>query len=221
MEAWQLILNIWSLDQSIPTKQSLSAGLIEELLCYHGELMIQHIERQAKADRSFATLLGAVRQNTMPDDVWNRLQDVWIAADGALFLHHVGIKQREKLPTGEVVESALVEFAKLAALLLCILSLYAIFRTLFLSIENPLPIFQAPQILTHRILNALLLIALSAAISLLGAIIFREAEPDPHPSLASTLPLQVFYWATSIMLSLFVLARFLETHYVFSPIKHW
>jgi hypothetical protein len=66
-----------------------------------------------------------------------------------------------------------------------------------------------------------LLISLSAAISLLGAIIFREAEPSPHPSLASTLPLRVFSWATSIMLTLFVLARFLETHYIFSPIKHW
>ena len=221
MEAWRLILTIWSLDQSTPTKKSLSAGLIEELLCYHGEFMIQHIERQARADRSFATLLGAVRQHTMPDDVWNRLQDVWIAADGVLFLHHVGIKQREKLPAGEVVESALLEFAKLAALLLCILSLYAIFRTLFLSVEDPQPIFLPPQVLTHRILNALLLIALSAAISLLGGIIFREAEPDPHPSLASTLPLQVFYWGTSIMIVLFLLAWFLETHYIFSPSIHW
>jgi hypothetical protein len=221
MEAWRLILTIWSLDQTTPTKQSLSAGLIEELLCYHGESMIQHIERQAKADRSFATLLGAVRQNTMPDEVWNRLQDGWIAADGVLFLHHVGIKQRERLPPGEVVESALVEFAKLAALLLCMLSLYAIFRTLFLSVEDPQPIFQSPQVLTRRILNALLLLSLSAAISILGGIIFREAEPDPHPSLVSTLPLQIFSWATSIMIVLFFLAWFLETHYIFSPIKHW
>ena len=193
----------------------------KSFFCFHGEFMIQHIERQAKADRSFATLLGAVRQNTMPDEVWNRLQDVWIAADGALFLHHVGIKQREKLPTREVVESALVEFAKLAALLLCMLSLYAIFRTLFLSVEDPQPILQPPQVLTNRILDALLLLSLSAAISLLGGIIFREAEPDPHPSLASTLPLQIFSWATSIMIVLFFLAWFLETHYIFSPIKHW
>jgi hypothetical protein len=157
----------------------------------------------------------------MSDEVWNRLQDVWIAADGALFLHHVGITQREKLPIGEVVESALVEFAKLAALLLCILSLYAIFRTLFLSVENPRPILQSPQVFTHRALSGLRLLSLSAAISFLGAIIFREAEPDPHPSLASTLPLQVFSWATSIMLVLFFLAWFLETHYVFSPSVHW
>ena len=221
MEAWQLILTIWSLDQSIPTKRSLSAGLIEELLCYHGESMVQHIERQAKADRSFATLLGGVGQNTMTDAVWNRLQDVWIAADGALFLHHMGARQREKLPTTEVIESTLLEFAKLAALLLCMLSLYAIFRTLFLSIDTPQPIFQLPQVLTNRVLNALLLISLSAAISLLGGIIFREAEPDPHPSLSATLPLQIFYWSTSIMIVLFFLAWFLETHYIFSPIKHW
>ena len=221
MEAWRLILTIWSLDQSIPTRQSLSAGLIEELLCYHGESMIQHIERQAKVDRSFATLLGGVGQNAMTDHVWNRLQDVWIAADGALFLHHMGMKQREKLPTTEVVESTLLEFAKLAALLLCILSLYAIFRTLFLSVESPRPILQSPQVFTNRVLSALRLISLSAAISFLGAVIFREAEPDPHPSLASTLPLQVFSWATSIMLVLFFLAWFLETHYVFSPSVHW
>jgi hypothetical protein len=154
MEAWQLILTIWSLDQTIPTKRSLSAGLIEDLLCYHGEFMIQHIERQAKADRSFATLLGAVQQSTMPDNVWNRLQDVWIAADGALFLHHVGVRYREKLPAGEVVESALIEFAKLASLLLCMLSLYAIFRTLFLSVENPRPILQSPQVFTIPSLHA-------------------------------------------------------------------
>ncbi len=220
MEAWQLILTIWSLDQSTSTKQSLS-GLIEELLCYHGEFMIQNIERQAKADRSFATLLGGVGQNTMTGGVWNRLQDVWIAADGALFLHCMGITHREKLPATEVVESALLEFAKLAALLLCMLSLYAVFRTLFLSIENPQPIFQPPQVLANRLLQVFLLISLSAAISLLGGFIFREAEPDPHPSLASTLPLQVFSWATGIMLVLFFLAWFLETHYIFSPIKHW
>ena len=219
-EAWQLILNIWSLDQSTLTKQSLSS-LIEELLCYHGEFMIQNIERQAKADRSFATLLGGVGQNTMTDDVWNRLQDVWIAADGALFLHCMRRTHREKLPVGEVVESALLEFSKLGALLLCMLSLYAIFRTLFLSIENPQPIFQPPQVLNNRLLQVFLLISLSAAISLLGAIIFREAEPKPHPSLATTLPLQMFSWATSIMLTLFFLARFLETHYIFSPSVHW
>jgi hypothetical protein len=215
MEAWKLILTIWSLDQSLPTRQSL-AGLIEELLCFHGESIIPHIERQAKADPSFARLLGGVGQNTMPDNIWNRLQDVWIAPDGVTYL-----SRSEKLPPLEVLQSTLLEFAKLGALLLCMLSLYVVFRTLFLSIEDPHAFLQPPQIFTNRILDALLLIALSAAISLLGGIIFREAEPQPHSSLAATLPLQIFSWATSIMLTLFVLARFLETHYIFTPKVHW
>jgi hypothetical protein len=215
VEAWKLILTIWSLDQSLPTRQSL-AGLIEELLCFHGESIIPHIEKQAKADPSFARLLGGVWQNTMPDNIWNRLQDVWIAPDGITYLN-----RSEKLPPLEVLQSTLLEFAKLGALLLCMLSLYVVFRTLFLSIEDPHAILQPPQIFTNRILDALLLIAISAAISLLGGIIFREAEPKPHSSLAATLPLQIFSWATSIMLTLFVLARFLETHYIFTPKVHW
>jgi hypothetical protein len=216
-----LILTIWSLDQSRPTRRSLSAGPLEELLCFHGEYIIPHIERQAKADPSFATLLGGVWQNTMSDSIWNRLQEAWIALDGFTFLKTQRQEQREKLPPLEVLQSALLEFAKLGALLLCMLSLYIVFRTLFLSIDDPHAILQPPQIFTNRILDALLLIALSAAISLLGGIIFREAEPDPHPSLAATLPLQIFSWATSIMLTLFVLAHFLETHYIFTPKVHW
>jgi len=35
------------------------------------------------------------------------------------------------------------------------------------------------------------------------------------------LPLQLFYWVTAIMLILFPLASFLETHYIFTPTIHW
>jgi hypothetical protein len=216
-EAWKLILTIWSRDQSLPTRQGLCAGPIGELLCYHGEYIIPHIERQAKADPSFARLLGGLWQNTMSDAIWNRLHDVWIAPDGVTF-----INRSDKLPASEVLQSALLEFAKLAALLLCMLSLYGVFRTLFLSFEDPHTILlQPPEIFTNRLLDALLLIVISAAISFLGAIIFRESEPEPHPSLVATLPLQIFSWSTSIMLTLFFLARFLETHYIFSPKVHW
>ena len=216
-EAWRLILTIWSLDQSAPTRQGLCAGPIEELLCFHGEYIIPHIEKRAIADPSFARLLGGLWQNTMPDHVWNRVQDVWIAPDGMAY-----ISRTDKLPTSEVFLSGLVEFSKLAALLLCMLSLYGVFRTLFLASEDPhVILLQPPEIFNARLLDALALVALSAAISVLGAVIFREAEPKPRPSLAATLPIQVFSWSTSIMLTLFFLARFLETHYVFTPKVHW
>lgn len=215
-EAWNVILTIWALDRSPQIKRNLSAGPIEGLLCYHGEFIIPYIERQAKVDYSFASLLGGVGQNTMPDTVWNRLQDTWIAPDGS-----ASVDYGKNIPVSEVIESGLLEFAKLGALLLCMLSIYIVFRTLFLSIEDPHVFLQPPQIFTNRIQDALLLIGVSAAVSFLGGIIFRESEPQPHPSLAATLPLQIFSWATSIMLTLFFLARFIETHYVFSPKVHW
>ncbi len=115
----------------------------------------------------------------------------------------------------------LLELAKPVALLLCLLSLCAVFHTVFFTLEDPQLLLQPHQAIRDRIIDSLLLLALSAGISLIGGLIFREAEPLPQPSLAATLPLQIFYWATSIMLLMFFLASFLETHYIFSPSIHW
>jgi hypothetical protein len=115
----------------------------------------------------------------------------------------------------------LLELAKPVALLLCLLSLYAVFHTVFFTLEDPQILLQPHQAIRDRIIDSLLLLALSAGISLIGGLIFREAEPPPHPSLGATLPLQIFYWATSIMLVMFFLAWFLETHYIFTPSIHW
>jgi hypothetical protein len=115
----------------------------------------------------------------------------------------------------------LLELAKPVALLLCLLSLLMVFHTVFFTLEDPHLLIQPHQALNDRILDSLLLLALSAGISLIGGLVFREAEPLPRPSLSSTLPLQIFYWATGIMLLLYPLASFLETHYIFSPTIHW
>jgi hypothetical protein len=115
----------------------------------------------------------------------------------------------------------LLELAKPIALLLCLLSLLAVFHTAFFALEDPQLLLQPHRAFDDRIIDSFLLLALSAGISILGGLIFRESEPYPHPSLSATLPLQIFYWATSIMGILFFLARFLETHYIFSPSIHW
>ncbi|NYF53198.1 hypothetical protein [Tunturiibacter gelidoferens] len=115
----------------------------------------------------------------------------------------------------------LLELAKPVALLLCLLSLLTVFHTVFFALEDPQLLLQPHQAIQDRIIDSVLLLALSAGISLIGAFIFREAEPYPHPPLSATLPLQLFYWATAIMLLLFPLASFLETHYIFSPSIHW
>ncbi|HXC95921.1 MAG TPA: hypothetical protein VNU92_09465 [Edaphobacter sp.] len=114
-----------------------------------------------------------------------------------------------------------LEIAKPVALLLCLLSLYAVFHTLFLTMEDPHLLLQPHRAFDDRIFDSLLLLILSAAISTLGGLIFREAEPHPRTPLATTLPLLIFYWGTGIMTALFFLAWFLETHYIFSPKVHW
>jgi hypothetical protein len=76
-KAWRVILLIWSMDQSIKTIQSLSAGEIENLLARNGIEMIALIETAARRDPSFAKLLGGVWKNRMTDEVWERLQAVW------------------------------------------------------------------------------------------------------------------------------------------------
>jgi hypothetical protein len=114
----------------------------------------------------------------------------------------------------------LLEIAKFVALALCLLSLYAVFHTLFFAIEDPHLLLQPHKAFDDRIIDSILLLALSAGISFVGGLIFREAE-QPCPSLATTLPLLIFYWATGAMVVLFLLAFFLETHYTFSPSIHW
>ncbi len=115
----------------------------------------------------------------------------------------------------------LLELAKPVALLLCLLSLYAVFHTVFFTLEDPQLLLQPHRAMRDRIIDSLLLLALSAGISLIGGLIFRESQPPPHPSLSATLPLQIFYWAISIMVVMFFLSWFLETHYIFSPSIHW
>jgi hypothetical protein len=76
-KAWHVILLIWSMDRSIKTIQSLSAGEIENLLARNGIEMIALVEAEARRDPSFAKLLGGVWKNRMADEVWLRLQAVW------------------------------------------------------------------------------------------------------------------------------------------------
>jgi hypothetical protein len=108
----------------------------------------------------------------------------------------------------------LLEIAKPVALLFCLLSLYALFHTAFLmpgtfEVLNPGPALQ------DRIIDSLTLFALATGICVVSGLIFRESTPKPHPSLSATLPLQLFYWATGIMLFLFIASWYLETHCIF------
>jgi hypothetical protein len=114
----------------------------------------------------------------------------------------------------------LLELAKPVALLLCLLSLYALFHTAFLSTGSP-ELLLPNQALNDKILDSLLVSALSTGICLVSGLLFREGTPEPHASLSATLPLQLFYWATGIMLLLFIVSWYLETYCVFYRSTHW
>lgn len=75
--AWQFILAVLETDSSDRIIQNLSAGPLEDLLANHPHQAIEWVEQEAKSNPQFASLLGGVWQNVMPDDIWARVQAVW------------------------------------------------------------------------------------------------------------------------------------------------
>lgn len=98
------------------------------------------------------------------------------------------------------------ELAKPIALMLCMISLCAVFYTAFLVPASDLE---------QRIWDSLVLLSLAAGICLSSGMIFREPAQTGAGELARTLPVQIFCWALSVMLALFAASWYLETHCIF------
>jgi hypothetical protein len=114
----------------------------------------------------------------------------------------------------------LLDAAKPAALLLCVLSLCALFHAAFLA-PGTVPDLLPGSTLYNRILDFLPLFALSSAICIVSGLLFRETEPEPRPSLSATFPVQIFYWTIGIMSVLFIVSWYLETHCIFYRATNW
>jgi hypothetical protein len=103
----------------------------------------------------------------------------------------------------------LVEVARPVTLISTILSLYALFHTAFL-----IPVGSLHQ----RIYESLEMLALAAAISVVGGLVFSESTSKSARGvirLTSTLPVRVFFWSASVMLILFVVSWYVESYCVF------
>jgi hypothetical protein len=102
-----------------------------------------------------------------------------------------------------------MELGKPVTFIFCILSLYALFMSAFL----------APSSDMHqKICDSLGLLMLAAGMSLISGLIFVRATPEPRAGkvrLVTTLPIQLFVWASSIMLVLFIVSWYLENHCIF------
>ena len=113
----------------------------------------------------------------------------------------------------------LLELAKPATLISSILSLFAVFHAAF---------FLPASRIEDRIVESLIRLLLAALVALIGGLIFRlSAGPRTatprHPSLllTDTLPIQLFCWATGVIVVLFLLSWYVESSWVFYKTVHY
>ncbi|HVI53559.1 MAG TPA: hypothetical protein VM621_00735 [Luteibacter sp.] len=71
---WKIINEIRRLDDSDSVLSNLAAGPLEDLLVTSGSAFIDRCEALAKTDDRFKAMLGMVWKNSIPDDIWERVQ---------------------------------------------------------------------------------------------------------------------------------------------------
>jgi hypothetical protein len=100
----------------------------------------------------------------------------------------------------------LVELVKPIALVMCLLSLCAVFNAAFLHPAT------GPD---QEIWDVALLLSLSAGIAVSSGMIFRESTTDGIEPVTRTLPVRLFCWGVGAMVLLFLASWYLETHVIF------
>ncbi|MCU0784544.1 MAG: hypothetical protein MUF81_10990 [Verrucomicrobia bacterium] len=79
--AWQAILEILKRELTDDQRAFLAAGLMEDLLVWHGAAFIIRVEEEAKVNPRFNHLLGGVWRREMPKEIWERIEharkEVW------------------------------------------------------------------------------------------------------------------------------------------------
>ena len=86
-----------------------------------------------------------------------------------------------------------VEILKPIALIVCLMSLCAVFQVAFLTAD----------------------MFLWAGISVSSGMIFRADEECQAVDCMRTLPMQIFFWGAGTMVVMFFAAQYLETHCIF------
>ncbi|WP_051938874.1 DUF6869 domain-containing protein [Luteibacter sp. 9135] len=71
---WNIINEIRRLNDSDEILSNLAAGPLEDLLANSGRDFIDRCEALAKTDDRFRLMLGMVWKNTIPDDIWTRIE---------------------------------------------------------------------------------------------------------------------------------------------------
>jgi len=99
----------------------------------------------------------------------------------------------------------IVEIVKPVALILCLISLCAVFQAAFLTVGLDLE---------QNGWDLLMLLCLWTGISISSGMLFRSAEQGEPAGCMGTLPMQIFFWGAGTMLLMFFAARYLEMHWI-------
>jgi hypothetical protein len=102
----------------------------------------------------------------------------------------------------------LLELGKFGSLLLALLCLYAVFHAAFLMQEAHL---------SARLIDSLKMLAVAGGICWGGGWIFHRWDLTvgiKNSSIASTLPMKVFWWALLLLVLLFLVSAYLEYYYL-------
>ncbi|GAB5387014.1 MAG: hypothetical protein Alis3KO_41370 [Aliiglaciecola sp.] len=73
---WLFILKSFQLAKNEDHMGTLAAGCVEHLLAKHGENWIHKFEEVANKNPEFAHMMCGVWQNSMSDEVWQRVQSI-------------------------------------------------------------------------------------------------------------------------------------------------
>jgi hypothetical protein len=72
--AWQAILEILKRELTDYQRALLAAGLMEDLLVWHGAAFVERVEEEARANPRFNHLLGGVWRRDLPIEIWERIE---------------------------------------------------------------------------------------------------------------------------------------------------
>jgi hypothetical protein len=96
------------------------------------------------------------------------------------------------------------ELAKAVALILSIVSIYALLGSAFFAPGSPWQ---------HRLLNSIEVLAIAGCVCFGSGLIF-SLSAQPEPPVTRTLPVQLFFWSLGGVILMFLLSRYLEVYYI-------
>ena len=101
------------------------------------------------------------------------------------------------------------ELAKAVALILTIMSIYALLGSVFFVPGSPWQ---------HRLLTSIETLAMTGCVCFASGLLFsltsQPVDGQEEPPVTRTLPVQLFFWSLGGVVLMFLLSRYLEVFYI-------